>query len=144
MRRVFILAIGLAMGLGVQALPASAVSLSDLVQNNGSIEVGDKLFNNFSTDIEFGELDVTVDPITLGGEPGLRFSSSGTLDPEELVQGRISYDASIPTGTFLIHDFTAGITAEPLESVGFLDGITLAYVGIGSPIEYSVGYFRTP
>src|SRR5688500_8329224 len=66
--------------------PARAIPLSDLITSNGSITVGDKLFDNFSGSL-IGEglfspqilsgIDVTGG--TFGGLPGLLFSGAMTV-----------------------------------------------------------------
>jgi hypothetical protein len=116
--------------------PVSATTLSDLVATNGSIQQGDKLFNNFSFStfvVAIGDVSpldpgtIDVQGITLSGDNGLRFSGpfSATFPGDggslASVTYHLSYDVSVTDPTFKATDFTQSFTVTS-------GGVTSAHV----------------
>lgn len=82
--------------------PANAVSLADLVNNNGTITSGDKVFSNFSYTSASGGLPqpsaISVTSVMRNGNPGLEFQAAwNNPTPGTTLDGLIEYVVTAPS-----------------------------------------------
>ena len=131
---------------------AVAISLGELIETNGSIEVGDKLFSDFATNRPF----LQVEGRTFSGNAGLGFMSTGNipsgvtplpsnisftvtaLDPNFRITAFSSAVGTLPTGTgtVLIID-----TALDLGTVSVLGSGSIFTTGL--PINGTLPIINT-
>jgi hypothetical protein len=103
---------------------AHATLLSSLVATNGTIQEGDKLFNNFSYRpmVQFGNSppsfygpnspgSIDVQGIIVAGLNGLQFTGpffeNSTPTQQSFTSYQIQYDVTVTNPSFLIHDLYA-------------------------------------
>ena len=96
--------------------PAYAVSLSTLVNTDGTIQVGDKQFTNFELHDTTAQFSSPADPSNLDiqgvtnglGEHGLRISPFSVSIPQANSSGAfvftLEYDVTVTDPLFLLHD----------------------------------------
>jgi hypothetical protein len=116
-----------------------AISLGTLIDTNGSIVQGDKLFDNFRTDplnnavvgnaspLDVGDIDIRG--ITTSGENGLRFSgpfSAVRTDGQAFGRYTIQYDVSVLDPGFLLSDIHHSF---PFSQSGFGSGAATTRAG---------------
>lgn len=112
------------------ASPAYAVSLGTLIDTNGTIQEGDKLFSNFSLHDVTGQNSTPTDPrdlqiagfTNLLGEHGLRLSGFSVALPNASSSAALifslEYDVTVTDPTFRLHDIRHAFSTTSNRGAG--------------------------
>ncbi|MHC4797436.1 MAG: hypothetical protein ACYTF1_12405 [Planctomycetota bacterium] len=149
----FLACVIIAFIFGGLEVSATTTTLQELIDNNGTIQHGDKLFSNFNVSItglgtyhaDAAEIDVTG--ITLGHEYGLLFGEYAPLNPmieamsESYVDVAISFDVTVFNKPgFTVNDITLSFDGfAPID--GFSQVVETAYSG---PVVVGQAQVETP
>jgi hypothetical protein len=134
----------LAIVLWVVDLPpvdAAPVLLTDLITNHGSIQVGDKLFNNFFlNDFVNGSL-ITIEGISISGDNGLHINQPNVNVPAPgpPINIAVSFQVSVLGGGFLLHDYTQSFTSVPSGA-----GASIVFSTASGGLSLGEGTIETP
>lgn len=109
-KSLFVFAVALSVAVSLGASTASAVGLDALIANNGSLQIGDKLFTNFEYTSNGAPDASNVDVQTIGTSPGgpdfygLKFSLTDFKTLGGVFDALIEYDVTVTDPNWIIHD----------------------------------------
>ena len=126
--RISLALLFIAVGLVSAPVGAVPIKLSDLIANQGSITVGDKLFSDFTFSLSgqapytpSGASGINVDGIVIGGNNGLRFSGGMHAGPGGDVDLLIGYTVTVLDPNYWISGivlrFNGSVTADGFTNV---------------------------
>jgi len=120
--------------LGFAAAPSQAISLGELIRDNGTLTIGGKEFSNFSFQAAclpgpcpandsvsnpfspVNPFDITVGTVTLDGNFGLKFNDFWNAKPGYGIDNEIGYTVKVLDPSQWIHDIHLGI--DPIIGAG--------------------------
>ncbi|TPW12565.1 MAG: hypothetical protein FD130_1735 [Halothiobacillaceae bacterium] len=126
--RISLALLFIAVGLVSAPVGAVPIKLSDLIANQGSITVGDKLFSDFTFSLSgqapytpSGASGINVDGIVIGGNNGLRFSGGMHAGPGGDVDLLIGYTVTVLDPNYWISGivlrFNGSVTGDGFTNV---------------------------
>jgi hypothetical protein len=157
---ILMLALMAVAAVGLTANRADAISLADLIANNGTITVDDKIFSNFDISVEgtgvFAPADASGINVTASSSPDgllqtLTFSGGfsagfGPGGDAGDVDYLITYTVATTNGLPLIHDIALSFNGFVQNPLAFTNVVETAFAGttVGGPVVGTVSVQNPP
>lgn len=117
--------------------PARAVLLSDLIDNNGTIQIGDKLFSDFAlTSSSIAAAEINVNALGTGVDPdlwGLSFAGLFSASAGTLFEAELFYKVTVTDPAWRLSDIHQAYNLSALGDGGVITiGETVFDAGFGT------------